>query len=222
MPSGFYGIGDPIQTIYFQQPRLPHKIINTGENLRELQSDESGLEVSMVQSDGRTFVLKSLWSFGEHVFVWATTDQSGGTRYIFSPINPPIKGTHRQYDVMLTIGGTDYPVGCDSQSDYEDVFLSMGQDIPFVYLDIVGYPADFQNANVSGKIVGLKRGGIPFSDKQQSAKNAGAIGVICVDNETGFHRPVVEPESIPFGVVVSDAKGALQGCTSVSFTAAHD
>ena len=112
---------------------------------------------------------------------------------------------------------------CYGESDHTDLFLAMKQNVPFVYLDALGYPEDFQNVDVSGKLVGLNRGTLTFSVKQANAKNAGAIGMICVNNQADDNlRPRVDAESIPFGIVVSDAKSALQGCTSVSFTAAHD
>lgn len=229
MYSGFTGHGIPIQYISFNPPQLPHRIVNNGGNVAKFQSDESGLEVSMVRSsDGKTLVLESLWSFGEHVYVRAytySTDSapSSGTYYIFSPINPPLKGSPYLYDLMITVGGEDYPMKCYGESDHTDLFLAMKQNVPFVYLDALGYPEDFQNVDVSGKLVGLNRGTLTFSVKQANAKNAGAIGVICVNNQADDNkRPIVDAESIPFGIVKMNMKDILKSCTSISFTEAHD
>ena len=99
----------------------------------------------------------------------------------------------------------------------------MGQNVPFVYLDVIGNSEDFQGKDVAGKIVGLNRGTITFADKQTNAKNAGAIGVICVNNQDGLlQRPQADMESIPFGMVAQDLKDILKDCTSVSFAEAHD
>ena len=228
MLSGFIAYGIPIEYFAFRQPVLPHRIINKGGNVAEFQSDESGLEVSMVRSDGKTLVLESLWSFGEHVYVRAYTystdsDASAGNYYIFSPINPPLKGSAYLYDLMITVEGEDYPMKCYGESDHTDMFLAMKQNVPFVYLDALGYPEDFQNVDVSGKLVGLNRGTITFSEKQANAKNAGAIGVICVNNQADDNnRPSVDAESIPFGIVKMNMKDILKSCTSISFTEAHD
>ena len=228
MITGFISIGDGagnISSMYFREPELPHRMVYTGKNMHEFQSAESGLEVSSVQSNGGNLIFKSKWSFGDCVMIRAYYEENGednGSNRLMIPVTPPLKGTHRIYDVMITVGETDYPVACHCENDFPKDFLAMGQNIPFVYLDVLGSPADFQGKDVAGKIVGINRGYVNFADKQANAKDAGAIGVICVNNEDGLVRPVVDAESIPFGIVESNLKDILKDCTSVSFAEAHD
>lgn len=237
MSSGFrvYTEGENITSVTFLVPELPHRLVkwwyddyydNHIFNTHEFQSSESGLEIASIQNNGRKLIFKSKWSLGDCVMIRSYYEENGednGSDRLMIPVNPPIKGTHRIYDLMLTVGETDYPMTCHWQSDYQDDFLAMGQNVPFVYLDAVGNSEDFQGKDVSGKVVGLNRGDITFLEKQMNAKDAGAIGVICVNNQDALlPRPQADMSSIPFGMVDLGLKTILQDCTSVSFTEAHD
>ena len=164
MGTGFTEIWDGednIISMYFEEPELPHRVVYNGYNMHEFQSDASGLEVSSVQNDGRKLIFKSKWSFGDCVMARAYYEENGedkGSDMLMIPVTPPLKGTHRIYDLMITVGKTDYPMACDNNSDLQDEFLAMGQNIPFVYLDVVGNETDFKDVDVAGKIVGLNRG----------------------------------------------------------------
>lgn len=77
----------------------------------------------------------------------------------------------------------------------------------------LGYPADFTNVDVTGKMALIKRGTITFNEKIQNAQNNGAIGVIVYDKDIsagGSNDPVqmsVDPSiSIP-SVGIGNADG---------------
>ena len=119
---------------------------------------------------GTTYIY-DIGNIAENKLMWWGQDQGMGTGFteiwdgedkgsdmLMIPVTPPLKGTHRIYDLMITVGKTDYPMACDNNSDLQDEFLAMGQNIPFVYLDVVGNETDFKDVDVAGKIVGLNRG----------------------------------------------------------------
>src|SRR5699024_3100099 len=49
----------------------------------------------------------------------------------------------------------------------------------------IGQPEDFEGSDVEGNIAIIERGGIPFAEKMQNAKEAGAAVVIVYNNEEG-------------------------------------
>lgn len=56
----------------------------------------------------------------------------------------------------------------------------------FEYVDVgLGYPEDFEGKDVEGKIALISRGDLPFVDKAENAKHAGAIGAIIYNNVAG-------------------------------------
>ena len=74
----------------------------------------------------------------------------------------------------------------------------------------IGQPEDFEGSDVEGDIAIIERGGIPFAEKMQNAKEAGAAVVIVYNNEEG-QIPYYVGESSDFAISfrVSDVDGAL-------------
>lgn len=62
----------------------------------------------------------------------------------------------------------------------------------------LGRPSDFARVNVKGAIALVRRGAIPFSQKASNAAQAGAIGVVIVNNEPGeLHGTLQSAVAIP-------------------------
>jgi Zn-dependent M28 family amino/carboxypeptidase len=59
------------------------------------------------------------------------------------------------------------------------------QSVRLVAIPNVGQASDFAAVDVQGAIALVRRGEIPFLQKAQNAENAGAVGVVIVNNEPG-------------------------------------
>lgn len=80
--------------------------------------------------------------------------------------------------VTLAAGyGYDQWSGAVSGADYQVVALSGTK---------LGYETDYENVDVSGKVVLIKRGTITFEEKVRTAFSKNAIGVILYNNENSF------------------------------------
>lgn len=64
-------------------------------------------------------------------------------------------------------------------------FASVAKEYDFVYIDSVGTPGEFAQVDVKGKIALCNRGSTNFSAKANAAADAGAAGVIIVNNAPG-------------------------------------
>jgi hypothetical protein len=69
--------------------------------------------------------------------------------------------------------------------------------------------------------VGVNRGGNTFIEKQLNAKNAGAVAVICVNNQEGLLRAETDKGSIPFGIADLNIKSVLQNASAISLVPFH-
>ena len=99
--------------------------------------------------------------------------------------------------IALKVGGNDYFMTegiTDAFASYFSAFdwlrnsILNGQQSATVqafFLNAPGEEADFQSVDVSGKIVVLPRGSITFETKMLNARAAGAIAVVCANNEEG-------------------------------------
>ena len=58
-----------------------------------------------------------------------------------------------------------------------------GQTLEYVKVPNFGDEFDFDEVDVEGKIALVERGSIAFTEKEQNAYDAGAVGVIVYDNE---------------------------------------
>jgi len=107
--------------------------------------------------------------------------------------------------------------------DYSKTLLN--QPLELVYVNL-GYPADFESKNMTGKAALIKRGEIKYVEKIANAKRAGAAAVFLFnqDDQDGFTDGLVEdsPDYIPaFDMKGTDGRAllsALQTAGSGTFT----
>lgn len=82
---------------------------------------------------------------------------------------------------------------------------------PAVRVPGVGTPADFGRVNVRGRVAVVARGQIPFAQKAQNARAAGAAGLIVVNNEPGDLRGTLgDPAGLPVLGVTPEVGAALR------------
>lgn len=71
----------------------------------------------------------------------------------------------------------------DTALDFVKTFN--GQTLEYVYVPAFGSADDFAAVDVSGKIALVARGELAFTEKEQNAYDAGAVGIIVFDNVEG-------------------------------------
>lgn len=219
--SGFYAVDG--QRAY-RAPVIPDELTYPDMWRHVMTEGASAAEVILPE---RGISFKCLYSVGDYLIVyWKEYNEDETLKdqdiIILEPLKKPVKMTVQfSYGVMVSAGGNDYPMWCQ-HSDFNDEFLAMGSDVPFFYLNAFGAAADFIGKDVSGKVVGINRGDIPFSQKQENAKNAGAIGVIIINNEDEAITPTSDQSSIPLGAVKLSVDKALKYATKVSFVPSHE
>ncbi|GGK19790.1 minor extracellular protease vpr [Caldalkalibacillus thermarum] len=105
---------------------------------------------------------------------------------------------------LFTSSGVSYPSAKVMGFSDEEALLALdGQTYEFVDVGL-GLAQDFEGKNVQGKIALIQRGEIPFVDKAQNAKHAGAVGAIIYN-----HVPGEIPFEIP-GMAVPTIKLSLE------------
>ena len=220
--SGFYAIND--QRAY-KVPVIPDEL-NYPETWRHPLT-EGASETELILSD-KDIHFKCLYSVGDYLIVdWKEYDEDGTLKdeilFVFEPLKKTVKMTQFfTYGVMVTARGKDYPMWCQ-HAEFNSAFLAMGSNVPFCYLDAFGKPEDFVGKDVSGKVVGILRGGeLPYAVKQENARNAGAIGVIIINYEEEALTPTADKLSIPLGLVKQSVGKALKKATTVSFVPSHE
>lgn len=60
-----------------------------------------------------------------------------------------------------------------------------GQTLDYVVVPGLGAAADYEGLDLTGKLALVRRGEITFTEKLLAAADAGAVGMICYNNETG-------------------------------------
>ena len=205
---------------------VPHKFQpKEGDNFLEFRAGESDTEFAYINSQGVKFGFKAVCSLGKDVLVQRVrTDPSGNEStiaFIFVPVPYPVVQWPYEYDLMVSVDGKDYPLSCSLSTNHDEQFLALGKNVPFLFLDAVGNPEDFEGKDVHGKIVGVNRGGITFIEKQLNAKNAGAVALICVNNQEGLFRAEIDKGSIPFGIADLNIKSVLQNASAISLVPFH-
>lgn len=101
------------------------------------------------------------------------------------------------FSASVTTGSSiEYPsievMGYPSE---EDLLALDGQTLEFVYAGL-GSPEELASVDVEGKIALIQRGAIPFVEKAQNAKDAGAVGVILFNNVEGS-QPEIPGMAVP-------------------------
>lgn len=161
--------------------------------------------------------------FGWHSYwgAWIVND---------NPIKISWKGS------ALKIGGKYYPTigtyydNYDHQVHFvEDILKNTDQILPIVRMNNTGTVEDFAAvaAEIPGKIAVVDRGGNSFWEKLKNASEAGAIAVICVNNQpgtvsAGLSSLPSDVKKIPFVTITQEAGQLLDGMTSAAFAAFFD
>ena len=119
-----------------------------------------------------------------------------------------VDGQH--YDIYIS---SSYP-------DMYDQFLTIADKnrgrLPIVYMNNYGTAEDFSNAKVKGKVAVVNRGEINFSEKVTNAYNAGAIGLLVVNNADGVvYMNVDDAQQIPSGCLLQEVGTKLVGKTFI-------
>ncbi len=110
-----------------------------------------------------------------------------------------------QYPVMALKVGEEYVSYIDSATEEEDMWLTTFGDATAEYVVVTnaegtisnGYAEDYASNDVTGKIAVVSRGDITFEEKVEFAANAGAIGCIVVNNQSGAISMSIETFEIP-------------------------
>ena len=95
---------------------------------------------------------------------------------------------------------------------YSDVavkpFTDLAGTVEYVMIPGFGDVSDYAGLDVAGKIAVVSRGELAFTDKQQNAYDAEAIGCIVYDNEDGDLLNMQDAGLLP-NVAVTKASGAI-------------
>ena len=123
--------------------------------------------------------------------------------------------------LWIEVDGTDYDLNISS--DYPGMYVSFkaiadahGGNLPIVYLNNYGTPADYSGVDVRGKVAVVKRGSNSFGEKVTAAADAGAVGILIVNNQSGIVNCNVEGKTqIPHASLLQEVGPKLAGKTSV-------
>ncbi len=132
---------------------------------------------------------------------------------VASTVIPKYKG------IWVDVDGKHYDINItDSYPGMYDAFLQIAAahdgGLPIVYLNKCGTAADFEGVDVAGKVAVVKRGDNSFGDKVTNAYNAGAVGVLIVNNQAGTVNCNVEGKTqIPHGSLLQEVGPKLAGKT---------
>ncbi|TMW71902.1 peptidase S8 [Alteribacter natronophilus] len=139
------------------------------------------------------------WAMAEGVVAVTSNGNSGPNKWtVGSPGTSreaiSVGATQLPYNVfnskISTSEGVEYPSAKVMGFPNEDELLALNEgEYEFVYVGL-GYPADFEEKDLEGKIALISRGDFAFVDKAANAKNAGAVGAIIYNNVAGEHADV--------------------------------
>ncbi|MFN7252592.1 MAG: S8 family serine peptidase [Anaerobacillus sp.] len=139
------------------------------------------------------------WAMAEGVVAVTSNGNSGPNNWtVGSPGTSrdaiSVGATQLPYNVFTstisTSEGSEYPSAKVMGFPSEDELLALNDgEYEFVYVGL-GYPADFEGKDLTGKIALISRGEFAFVDKATNAKNAGAVGAIIFNNVAGEHADV--------------------------------
>jgi hypothetical protein len=104
----------------------------------------------------------------------------------------------------------------------EDIMHGQACTLPIVRMNNKGTAEDFAKVDVTGKIAVVDRGDISFWVKLQNASEAGAIAILCANNQPGNIGANLDdlPSSvkkIPFLTITQEAGQKLNGKTEADF-----
>lgn len=141
------------------------------------------------------------WAMSEGVAAVTSNGNSGPDNWtVGSP------GTSRE---AISVGATQLPFTEYSvnfapyasakvmgYNNEDDIGTLNNKDVELVFAGI-GDKSDFEGLDVEGKVAVVQRGVLPFVDKSDNAKAAGAIGVVVYNNVPGEIAPNVPGISLP-------------------------
>ena len=114
-----------------------------------------------------------------------------------------------EYYALVSLDGTEYRAyTAHEDNPFTEAFEGV-EYLEYEYCGL-GYPDDFANVNVEGKIALVKRGVIPFTDKAKNAKAAGAVGLIIYNTSEELFA-CAEALDMPAAVVKLSTGEALAG-----------
>ena len=116
-------------------------------------------------------------------------------------------------DIVYTVyfkAGENKILFNDASSTDDPNFLKVlnGQTLEYVTVPGYGDASDFASVDVQGKIALVARGSIAFTEKEQNAKNAGAVAMIVFDNVEG-ELPNMQSNGLLPMVSISKADGKI-------------
>ena len=126
---------------------------------------------------------------------WAENAAPIGYLYA-EDISMQTDGSPGSFDNAFTVASADnigytgmYVTAGDTMIFYypsKGTLATLTGEQEYVYVDGLGYEAEFEAAGVEGKIAICNRGTLDFAKKAQNAYDAGAIGIIVVNSASGM------------------------------------
>ncbi|MDG5787727.1 S8 family serine peptidase [Evansella sp. AB-P1] len=139
------------------------------------------------------------WAMAEGVVAVTSNGNSGPNRWtVGSPGTSrdaiSVGATRLPYNVfhveLNTSGSFEYQSANVMGHPSDEELLALdGEEFEFVFVEL-GLEEDFDDVDVDGKIALIERGEIPFVEKAENAKDAGAIGAIIFNNVEGVQPDV--------------------------------
>ena len=149
----------------------------------------------------------------------ATYEDPYPSELVFTPVTSAV--TPEYAGLWVDVDGQHYDIYISSSyPDMYDQFLTIADKnrgrLPIVYMNNYGTAEDFSNAKVKGKVAVVNRGEINFSEKVTNAYNAGAIGLLVVNNADGVvYMNVDDAQQIPSGCLLQEVGTKLVGKTFI-------
>lgn len=159
-----YGETDTLYDMAVEKMRS-EGIILTGAAGNDSRGYQSG-DIYPIDTD---YAENSSPAYNEGVMAVANGISAGGAELVYTMVVSEEKIIIKNGDVSITENLSD--------KDYEYVYCSLG------------YESDFASLDLTGKIALADRGNITFEEKAINAKNAGACGIIIINNTTEDFEP---------------------------------
>ena len=151
--------------------------------IEEVDYDITG-DYYFISSDDRIRYIREVSDYSAK----ATFTEIGGVQ-VMTPNPTPVDLGSLLTAYVVEADDARYIMSCASDVIMEQ-FLAIAEDndgvLPVVYTGGLGTAEDFSNTDVNGKVAIVNRGGNTFADKALNAYNAGAIGLLVVNNQEGI------------------------------------
>ncbi len=114
----------------------------------------------------------------------------------------------------ISVGGKEIEYADATEGSF--LYSFGGQSLSYVMVPSVGAPEDYAGLDVNGKVAVVSRGRITFEEKCNAAAAAGAVAMVCYNNESGIVYMEIENPAIPCVSVASTAYELLSANSSFS------